>query len=186
MYNKYGWWNEFVQSYCTVQSTGWGLYGAVLVVQSDSSRKEGPAIPLLHTLRVYQSVAEGAAQCCESDLQGVGLQQRWQLVHHPALSYHLHWVKRASQGGAGLLDKFIKSPPVCCWDAAAPADYSIENGWCHHRVIERVQECPLHSKGTELLNLEESKVNESCKGHHNNLFMLHHSIWGSDNWIPWR
>ena len=49
------------------------LLGAVLVVQSNSSRKEGPAIPLLH-----QSVAEGAAQCCESVLQGVGLlhQQR--------------------------------------------------------------------------------------------------------------
>ena len=49
------------------------LLGAVLVVKSDSSRKEGPAIPLLHTLGMYQSVAEGAAQCCESDLQGAGL-----------------------------------------------------------------------------------------------------------------
>ena len=49
------------------------LLGAVLIVQSDSSRKEGPVILLLHTIRVYQSVAEGAAQCCESDLQGVGL-----------------------------------------------------------------------------------------------------------------
>ena len=55
-----------------------GLLRPVLVVQSDSSRREGPAMPLLHTLGVYQSVAEGAAQCCESDLQGVGLlhQQR--------------------------------------------------------------------------------------------------------------
>ena len=68
--NKYGCWNEFVQTYCTVQSTEWGLYGTVLVVQSGSSRKEGPVIPLLHTLRVYQSV-EGAASavivsCTES------------------------------------------------------------------------------------------------------------------------
>ena len=115
-------------------------------------QKEGPVILLLHTLGVYQSVAEVAAQCCDSDLQGVGLlhQWRWQLVHHPALFHHLHWCKRASQDGAGLLDKFIKSPPVCCQDAAAPADYSIENGWCHHRVIERCQECPLHPKGPEL------------------------------------
>ena len=49
------------------------LLGAVLIVQSDSSRKEGPAILLHHTLRVYLSVAEGATQCCESDLQWVGL-----------------------------------------------------------------------------------------------------------------
>ena len=46
---------------------------AVLVVQSDSSRKEGSVIPLIHTPEVYQSIAEGAAQFCESDLQGVGL-----------------------------------------------------------------------------------------------------------------
>ena len=41
------------------------LLGAVLIVKSDSSRKEGPAIPLIHTLWGYRSVAEGAAQCCE-------------------------------------------------------------------------------------------------------------------------
>ena len=121
-------------------------------VKSDSSKKKGPAIPLLHTLGVYQSIGEGAAQCCESD------QQRWQLIHLPSLSHHLHWVKRASQDGAGLLDKFIKSPPVCCWDAAAPADFSIENGWCHHRVIESSQECPLHSKGPELPKQMESAL----------------------------
>ena len=81
----------------------WGLLGAVLVVQSDSSRKEGPVLPLLHTLRVNQSVPEGAAQCWDSDLQEVGLlHQQWlQLIHH------LHWVKRASQDGAGLLHKFL-------------------------------------------------------------------------------
>ena len=45
------------------------------------------------------------------------------------------WVKRASQDEAGFLYKFIKSPQACCWDAAAPADYT-ENGWCHHRIIE--------------------------------------------------
>ena len=69
---------------------------------------------------VDQSVAEGAAQCCDSDLQVAG--QRWQLVHHPALSHHLHWVKRASQDGAGLLDKFSQPPPVCCWDADATTE----------------------------------------------------------------
>ena len=63
---------------CRVQGEVYRLLGAVLVVKSDSSRKEGPAIPLLNTLRVYQSVAEGAAQRCESGLQGAGLlhQQR--------------------------------------------------------------------------------------------------------------
>ena len=118
-------------------SAQWGLLGAVLVVQSDSSRKEGPAIPFLHTLGVYQSVTEGAAHCWDSVLQGVGLlhQQRWALIHRPALSHHLHWVKRTSQDGVGLLDTFIKSSPACCRDVAAPAHYSIENAWCCHRVI---------------------------------------------------
>ena len=37
---------------CHTRSKYLGLYGAVLVVKSDSSRKEGPAIHLLHTLRV--------------------------------------------------------------------------------------------------------------------------------------
>ena len=119
---------------CRVQGEGWG------------EQQEGRTFDtsLSHTMSVYRSVAEGAAQCCESDLQGVGLlhQQWWQLVHHPALSHHLHWVNRASQDGAGLFDKFIKSPPVCCRDAVAPAVYSMENGWCHHRVIERGQEWP--------------------------------------------
>ena len=34
---------------------------------------------------------------------------------------------------------FMKSPPTCCRETAATADYSIENGWCHCR-----------SKGTEV------------------------------------
>ena len=46
-----------------MHSAEWGLQGAVLVVQSNSSRKEGPVLPLLHT-QLYQPVAEGAAQCC--------------------------------------------------------------------------------------------------------------------------
>ena len=132
----------------------WGLLGTVLVVQSDCSREEVPAKPLLQTLEVYPSIAEGAAQCCDSVLQGVGLlhQQRWQLVHHPSLSHHLHWVTKASQDRGGFLDKFIKSLPTCCWDAAIPPDYFRENDWCQHRVIESCQECPLHSKGPELEN----------------------------------
>ena len=44
--------SDLVQTYCTVQGEVYGLLGAVLVVKSDSNRKEGPAIPLLHTLRV--------------------------------------------------------------------------------------------------------------------------------------
>ena len=57
--------------------------------------------------------------------------QWWQLVHHPALSHH-------------LLAFLINLPSLPL--SAAPTDYSIGNGWCHHRVIERSQECPLHSK----------------------------------------
>ena len=101
-------------------------------------------------------------------LQGAGLlhQKRWQLIHHPALSHHLHWVERASQDEAGLLDKFIESHS-CCQDAAAPADYSIENGWCHHRVIDCCQECSLHSKGPEVL---QQQVTVRC--HHLNVRSL--------------
>ena len=51
---------------------------------------------------LLQSVTEGAARCICTGSSG-------------------------SQDETGLLDKFIKSPPVCCRDAAAPADYSIEN-----------------------------------------------------------
>ena len=65
---------------CRVQGEVYRLLGAVLVVKSDSSRKEGPAIPLLNTLRVYQSVAEGwcviggsfyCHRCCEQHVKGV-------------------------------------------------------------------------------------------------------------------
>ena len=35
-------------------------------------------------------------------------------------------VKSDSSRKEGPLDKFIKSPPACCQDAAAPADYSIK------------------------------------------------------------
>ena len=53
-------------------------WGSDLVVkQSDSSRKEGPAISLLHTLGVKESVTEGAAQCTDGVLHGVG-----DIVHH--------------------------------------------------------------------------------------------------------
>ena len=51
----------------------WGLLGVVLVVEFYSSRKEGTAIPFLHTLGVYQFITEVAAQCCDGVLQGVGL-----------------------------------------------------------------------------------------------------------------
>lgn len=40
-----------------------GLLGALLVVESDGCKKEGPAIAFLHTLWVKQCVAEGALQC---------------------------------------------------------------------------------------------------------------------------
>ena len=57
--------------------------------------------------------------------------------------------KRASQDWVGLLAKCIKCLLTCCRDAAAPADYPIESGWCYHKVIERGQECHLHSEGPE-------------------------------------
>lgn len=47
-----------------------GLPGAVLAVQSESSRKDGPVISLPHTLWVKQPVAEGAPQCFECPAQG--------------------------------------------------------------------------------------------------------------------
>ena len=50
-----------------------------VVAESDSSREEGPAIPLLHTLGVYQSITVGLLH-----------QQPRQLIHHPALSHRLH------------------------------------------------------------------------------------------------
>ena len=46
---------------------------ALLVVQSDSSRKKGSAESLLYTARVYQSFTEAALQSRESVLQGVVL-----------------------------------------------------------------------------------------------------------------
>ena len=54
-----------------------GLLRAVLVEQSDSSRKEGPVVPLLLTLGMKESVADGAAQCGNSILHGVGA-----VLHH--------------------------------------------------------------------------------------------------------
>ena len=55
----------------------------MLVVESDSSRREGPATFLLHTLGVHWSIAEGAAQRCDSDMQGVGTlrQKRLEPTH---------------------------------------------------------------------------------------------------------
>ena len=59
---------------------------------------------------------------------------------------------------AGLPDKFIKSRPTGSRYAAAPADYAIDHDWCHHKVIESCQECPLHSKGSELPQQMESAL----------------------------
>ena len=58
---------------CRTHGEVYRLLGAVLVVESDSSGKERPAVRLLHTVGVKQSVAEGAAQGCEGDLQGAAL-----------------------------------------------------------------------------------------------------------------
>lgn len=41
-----------------------GLLGALLVIQSDSSRKDGPVVAHLHTFWMKQSAAEGASKCC--------------------------------------------------------------------------------------------------------------------------
>ena len=87
---------------------------AELVVLSHCCRKERPAMQLLQTLRVDQSVAEGAAQCCDGVLQGVGLvvHQRRQLRHPLPLSPHLHWVKRVSQDRVGPPAQSVHSLPV--------------------------------------------------------------------------
>jgi len=46
----------------------------------------------------------------------------------------------ATQDRAGLLDQFVKSLPVSCGDAAAPADHCREDGWCHNSVKEGPEE----------------------------------------------
>lgn len=48
------------------------LLGAVLVVQSDSCREEGPAETLLCASRMQQSVTEGALQYSNISMHGVG------------------------------------------------------------------------------------------------------------------
>lgn len=45
-----------------------GSLGAQLVVEPDSSWKEGPAVPLLHTPGVNQSLADAAVQSCISQM----------------------------------------------------------------------------------------------------------------------
>ena len=137
----------------------WGLVGAVLVVQTDSSRKDLRYLSFTHLWCINLSLKELPSAVIVA-CRGVGLlhQQLCQLVHHPALSHRLHWVKRPSQDGAGHLDKFIQSFPTCCRGAAAPADHFIENGWCHHGDIERGQEWPLHCKGPELPQQMESAL----------------------------
>ena len=63
--------NELCIHFLLQLSAQWGLLGAVLVYSTVwPDRREGPVIPLLHTLAVYQSVTEGAAQCCDSHLRG--------------------------------------------------------------------------------------------------------------------
>ena len=54
-------------------STALVLLGALLDVESDRCRKEGPVISFLHTLWVKQSVAEGALQCSQGVMHGVGV-----------------------------------------------------------------------------------------------------------------
>ena len=87
-----------------------GLLGAELIVQCDSCRKKGPAIPFHQTLH---SVTEGAAQCCDGVLQGMGVvvHQRRQLRPHRPLSHHLQWVKQVSQDRA--------SPPYTIYQVSS-------------------------------------------------------------------
>ena len=83
--------------YCTVKPElkFLSLMGAL----SSAGSRCGCTVSLLQegttceeTLKVNQSIAEGATQCCDGVLQRVGLvsHQRRQLRHHPPLSHHLH------------------------------------------------------------------------------------------------
>ena len=85
---------------------------------------------------------------------------------HPPPSHHLHWVKRASQDRAGPPNQSVQSLPVSSWNAAAPANYSKEDGRGHHRVIKRLQERPLHSKGPQSPEQIQSALAllEECTG----------------------
>ena len=85
----------------------------MLVVESDSSRKAGPAIPLLHTLGVPAgggTPASAAMTACPSSCS----------LPPPALS---------QEGIPGWSWAFLISLSSLLLSAAAPpADYSIENG----------------------------------------------------------
>ena len=100
------------------------LLGAVLIVESDSSRKEGPVIPLLHTLRVYQSVAEGAAQSCESDLQGGGTPAKAAMTDCPS-SCSLPPPALGQEGHPMLELAFLISLPLVCHQDVAVDGLSI-------------------------------------------------------------
>lgn len=126
----------------------------VIVSNSDCLTTVGREDLRYGSFRLYRSVTEGAALCSNSTIHGVGvvLQQSWQLGYHPLFSHHLYWVQRASPGknwpSLSFLWPsffFVKFLPVCSGDVAAPAHYSIENGWCHHR-FKGLQEWTLHSK----------------------------------------
>ena len=142
------------------------------------SRKEGPVIPLLHTLGPPWFTGLGSSfsdrliqpKCFSLTLKEVPSAEivtcrggtpspaamtacpSFCSLTPPALGLE------GIPGCISLLNKFIQSLPTRCLDAAAPADYFIENGWCHHRVIERSQEFPLHSKGSELPQQMESAL----------------------------
>ena len=112
-----------------------GVLGAELIVQSYSCRKERPVIALLQTLQVDQCVAEGAAQCCDGVLQGVGLvvHQRWQLRSSFSYVPPPSTGSRVSQDGAGPPNQSIQSLPVSSLNSSAVANNSKEDGRCKNR-----------------------------------------------------
>lgn len=98
----------------------------------DCEQQEGrTAGSLLLTMRVEQSVAEGAAQCCQRVLHGVG---------------HVSIILPSPITPAGWIPgRSVQSLPVSSPDAAAPADHHTEDGCCHHIVSKGPQERPLQS-----------------------------------------
>ena len=114
----------------------WGVLGAALVVQSNTSMNlRYCSFTHLGCNSLSSKSSPVLPDCGRVGVQG-GTQHR-----------------------AGLLDHFVKALPVSSCDAVAPADHSIAaNGWCHNRVRKGPQVWGLHIKGPESSQQVESAV----------------------------
>ena len=101
------------------------LLGAVLVIQSNSSRKEGPAIAPFHTLGVKPPVTEGAAQCCQSLMHEVRA-----VLQHGCCTGSRRLPRTELALLMSLSSLFLSAVEMLL---PQPTN-SIKDGWCHHGV----------------------------------------------------